>query len=276
VKSQSLSHVGLLDETGGLPGPVTATTSPALTGKARSSVAAEENAPWQSNRRWPGYAEASARHPDHAACHRRHEGQAMTHHQPLTPRQRRRTLALVTLRVLATATVIVALYYLLPLNHLGGMPVSVPLTVGLLLLTAAGAWQIRAVLEAKQPTIRAIEALAGYVSLLLVLFASCYYVMSRADTTSFNIQRLTRTDTLYFTLTVFSTVGFGDINATSQVARIVVMVQIVLDLVVLGLGLRVLTQAVHVGVTRRQAEQPPADSTTPSHGPDAGSSPEGS
>ena len=186
----------------------------------------------------------------------------MTPEEPLTPRQRRQFLMLVTLRVLATTTVVVAMYYVLPLNRLGGRLVVVPLGVGIVLLLAVAAWQIKAVVEARSPSIRAIEALAGYLPLFLVVFASCYYLMSRADPTSFNIQHLTRTDTLYFTLTVFSTVGFGDINATSQVARIVVMIQIVLNLLLLGAGLRLLTQAVQTGASRRQAEQSPEGNTT--------------
>ena len=183
------------------------------------------------------------------------EGLAMTPEQPQAFWKPRLTPLLVTLRVLATTTVVVALYYLLPLNHLVGRLVAVPLGVGIVLLLAVATWQIRAVVEARNPTIRAIEALAGYLPLFLVVFASCYYLMSRADSTSFNVQHLTRTDTLYFTLTVFSTVGFGDINATSQVARVIVMIQIVLNLLLLGAGLRLLTQAVQTGASRRQAEQ---------------------
>ena len=36
---------------------------------------------------------------------------------------------------------------------------------------------------------------------------------------------LTRADALYFTVTVFSTVGFGDITAKSETARVVLIVQ---------------------------------------------------
>ena len=94
--------------------------------------------------------------------------------------------------------------------------------------------------------------------MFLVFFASCYYLLARAEPASFNAQHLTRTDTLYFTLTVFSSVGFGDINATSQVARGVVMVQMVLNLVLLGLGVRVLTRAVEIGAARRRTGHPSA------------------
>jgi hypothetical protein len=47
---------------------------------------------------------------------------------------------------------------------------------------------------------------------------------------NFSTHALTRTDALYFTVTVFSTVGFGDITAASQSARLVVTAQMLLDL----------------------------------------------
>ena len=52
------------------------------------------------------------------------------------------------------------------------------------------------------------------VPLFLLLFASTYFLMERASAASFT-QPLTRTDALYFTVTVFSTVGFGDISPKS-------------------------------------------------------------
>ena len=49
------------------------------------------------------------------------------------------------------------------------------------------------------------------------------------------------------TVTIFSTVGFGDISAASEAARVLVTVQMILDLIVLGLGIRILVGAVDVG-----------------------------
>jgi hypothetical protein len=56
------------------------------------------------------------------------------------------------------------------------------------------------------------------------------------------------------TVTAFSTVGFGDITAASQPARLVVTVQMLLDLLVLGLGIRVIIGAVQ----RARQQAPPA------------------
>ncbi len=53
---------------------------------------------------------------------------------------------------------------------------------------------------------------------------------------------------------MFATVGFGDITATSQTARVFVMAQMILDLIVLGLVVRVFLGAVQLG-RQQQAQQ---------------------
>ena len=111
-------------------------------------------------------------------------------------------------------------------------------------------YQVRAVTRSRHPGVRAVQALATTAPLFLLLFAATYFVMAAGDADAFNTHVLTRTDSLYFTVTVFSTVGFGDINATSQSARLLVTAQMVLDLIVLGLGIRVFINAVEVGRKR--------------------------
>ena len=179
----------------------------------------------------------------------------------LAPATRRRLVVWGLLRALATAVVLVALYYLLPLNHIKSVPLT--LTVGLLILLAGIAWQLHAIVRASQPAVRAIAALASTVPLFLLLFAAIYVTMAQASPANFSTHRLTRTDALYFTVTTFATVGYGDISAASQSARLVVTVQMVLDLLVLGLGIRAFVGAVQLG--KQQA--PPAAGPGISPGP---------
>lgn len=49
------------------------------------------------------------------------------------------------------------------------------------------------------------------------------------------------------TVTVFSTVGFGDITAKTEAARLVVAGQIIADLITIGLAVRVIVGAVKQG-----------------------------
>ncbi len=67
--------------------------------------------------------------------------------------------------------------------------------------------------------------------------------MSADDPAAFT-ETLSRSDALYFTIVVFSTVGFGDITPDAEAARLVVGGQILLDLLVLGLGIQVILGAV--------------------------------
>jgi hypothetical protein len=83
--------------------------------------------------------------------------------------------------------------------------------------------------------------------------------MERASAAAFT-QPLTKTDALYFTVTVFSTVGFGDITAKSEIARVVVIIQMLGDLALLAVGARLLLEAVHRG---QQARTGTGDGTSP-------------
>jgi len=170
----------------------------------------------------------------------------------LSPARRRRLFGLGLLRALATSVVLVALYYMLPLDHIKN--VTLTLAAGMAILLAVTIWQVRAIIRARYPALRAVEALAATVPLFLLLFASAYFTMAGTNPANFSPHSLTRTDALYFTVTVFSTVGFGDITAASQSARLVVTVQMLLDLLVLGLGIRVIIGAVQ----RARQQAPPA------------------
>ena len=176
--------------------------------------------------------------------------------QELTPAERRRRIALGLLRAFATTVVLVALYYLLPLDHLDNVPLV--LVAGLLILAAVILVQLRAISKARYPNLQAIEALAITVPLFLLLFASAYLTMAHANPANFNTHPLTRTDVLYFTVTVFSTVGFGDISAVSQSARLVVTAQMLLDLLALGLVVRAFVGAVQLARQQATAAAGPA------------------
>jgi hypothetical protein len=162
------------------------------------------------------------------------------------------------LRALSATVVLLTLYFMAPLDRMDGVPVAVSLVVALLLLLGVSMWQLHAITRAAAPVVRAVEALAVTAPLFLLLFSATYFVLARDDAASFSTPRLTRIDALYFTVTVFATVGFGDISATSQVARGLVTAQMVLDLLVLGLGIRVIVAAVQRG---RQYPRPAPDAS---------------
>ena len=148
------------------------------------------------------------------------------------------------------------IYYLLPLNRSSTWVAVTMLVIGLALFIGLVAFQVRSIVRSRFPALRAIEALATSVPLFLLLFASVYVVLSTISASNFT-EPLTHTDALYFTVTVFSTVGFGDITAKSEAARLVVTSQMIADLLIIGLGLRVI-----VGAVTRSRQQRPEDAGT--------------
>ncbi len=154
-----------------------------------------------------------------------------------------------------TAASLVTLYYVLPLNGRFSHAGYVLLPVGLIVFGVLTWHGVRGIVRSPTPWMRAVQLLATVVPFFVIVLASTYFVMSRQTPGAFN-EHLGRTGALYFTLTVFSTLGFGDIVPLSQAARIVVMVQIVGDLVVLGAGVHVITGAVNRGKERRRETQP--------------------
>ena len=153
------------------------------------------------------------------------------------------------LQALVSTSALVVIYYLLPLDR-SSTPVAVAmLVIGLVVFVALVGFQVRAIAGSPFPGIRAVEALAISVPLFL-LFAATYVVLATISAGNFT-QPLNRTDALYFTVTVFATVGFGDITARTEVARLVVTGQMVADLIIIGLGVRIIVGAVTRGRERR-------------------------
>lgn len=167
-------------------------------------------------------------------------------------RPHRRKAVIVALRALTSATFMVVVYYRAPLDMSLSVWVVVWLGLGLLGLGLALAWQVRSILSSDTPRLQGAESIAIGLPFLLLLYASVYTVMSLNQPASFT-EVLSRTDALYFTMTVFTTVGFGDITAVTEVARIVVMTQMVVGLVAVGVVAKLLLGAVQVAVGRRAA-----------------------
>jgi hypothetical protein len=160
------------------------------------------------------------------------------------------------LRAAGSTTALIVIYYLLPLDRSSVAVAVTLLTIGLVGLIALVAYQVRSIIRSAFPLLRGVEALATSIPLFLLLFAATYVVLETISAGNFS-QPLSRTDAIYFTVTVFATVGFGDITAKTDLARLVVTGQMLADLVVLGLGARVLLSAV-----QRGRHRPPAGTGT--------------
>lgn len=173
--------------------------------------------------------------------------------ETLSKAQRRKLIRRAVLHPTCTALLLLVAYFVVPMTDLQSASALGGLVLGLTAVTVLCVWQIRKIVRAPYPALQGVEALALTLPAYLLSFATLYHVMSVQAPGDFN-EPLSRIDSLYFTLVCFSTVGFGDIAAESEVARVVVTVQIVGNLILIAVGVRIITAAVRRGQARRQQE----------------------
>jgi hypothetical protein len=156
------------------------------------------------------------------------------------------------LLVAAISAALLVAYSIVPIRGGSNAGEIVRLTGTIVLLAAVLGWQTRSVLLADYPLLRAVESVAIAVPVLLCLFAAIYLSLSTATPTAFS-EPLNRVGAFYFTVTVFSTVGFGDITPKTDLARIVVTTQMLLDLALLATVVRVYFGAARMGAARQSS-----------------------
>jgi len=175
----------------------------------------------------------------------------MTSFEDLDRTQQRRLALRSAMRIVTSTVILVALYALLPAASKSSARTLITLFIGLAVFTGMLVWQVLSIIDAEFPEVRAVETLALAVPLLIVVFAFTYLSLSHAHVANFS-EPLDHVGAVYFTVTVISTVGFGDIVARTDVARILVCVQILLDLGLLVGIARTVVFAARVGVRRRE------------------------
>lgn len=168
-------------------------------------------------------------------------------------------ITLSLLRSAALVAVLVVVYYLAPLDRALDIGAGIRFVLSLLVLGAVLPWQVRGILGSEAPWLRAVNVAGIGLPLLIVFFATTYIVISNNLADAFT-EPLSRTDGLYFTMTVFATVGFGDIAPRVEIARIIVMIQMVVGLIAVGVVAKILFGAARVSVKRRgRGARPPDD-----------------
>jgi hypothetical protein len=176
-------------------------------------------------------------------------------------RQRLAALRRMIVRFLVRTTTMVTLltcaYYLWPTRSPAGDGASAARLTGVLLAGGLVALVVRAQLRAlrRDPRlIRVVEALLAALYFIVVIFSAVHYAI--AVTTDQYVGLETRTDALYFTVTIVSTVGFGDVHAAGTAARALVTAQMLFGLIYIGTVIRVLGGVSSRVSLRREPEVP--------------------
>jgi voltage-gated potassium channel len=162
--------------------------------------------------------------------------------------ERRHTLAM-GVGTLIVPVLLLLTYYQAPLDRPLTLTTGLLFAAALLLLSLALVVQVRGILASSTPLLRAIRTLAIGMPVLLVLFAATYVTIAGQQAGAFT-EPLNRTDGLYFTVTTFATVGYGDIAPVTQLARILVTVQMIVGLIAVGVIAKLVLGAVQVARQR--------------------------
>ncbi|MEV5942163.1 ion channel [Streptomyces sp. NPDC051994] len=148
------------------------------------------------------------------------------------------------LRVPVSIATLLTLYYVEPLDHSSMRTAVATLLTGLVGFIVLVTLQVRFILRFRYPALRAVAALAISIPFFLLLFAAAYVAMAAQSLGSFG-RHLSHTSGLCFAVTVFTTVGFGDIAAKSRTAQLAVTVQMLMDFIVFGLVIKTIVHAAH-------------------------------
>ena len=166
----------------------------------------------------------------------------------------KRIAKMASVRLAGQIAFLIGAYYLAPVGEvltesarllrLGGV-------LALLLMLGALTWWIsrRVAREARLPedAVRLNELVLVAVTGVAV-FALADLVVATVVPGEF-VDLNTKTDALYFALTTLTTIGFGDIHAQGQVARALLIVQMLFNVIVLATATRIALRA--VGSRRR-------------------------
>ena len=174
----------------------------------------------------------------------------------LPGRRRLRILTVAIARTVITVVVLIVAYHLIPFDRGVTWQIGVVAVVALLLLFAGAAFELRAVTVAEFPTLRGIQALTVSLVVVLLAFAGVYMILSNSDPGSFD-EVLDHAGALYFSLTTLTTIGYGDIVPVSHAARYGVMLQMVIDFLILGVFVKLITSTVRKRLA--EAAESPVD-----------------
>jgi hypothetical protein len=159
-----------------------------------------------------------------------------------SPPRRSTSLRVRAVRQAVSAAALLALYFLVPVPDTPHRTVVTAL-VFLGGLTALVTYVLVLVRRARTPDdALKIESLLLLLYAVVIFFSLVY--LRLAQTPGEMVGLNTRVDAMYFTVTTMSTVGYGDITAAGQAARVVVTIHMVFNVGVLGVAAKLIGSAV--------------------------------
>lgn len=169
---------------------------------------------------------------------------------PGTRAERRRLIARTSARILLTTAGLLLLYAFVPIPGESGAGPLLGMLAGFVVFLVLAGSQIRSIVGADHPVLRAVEVISFSIPLLVVVFAFTYLSLSQNDPGSFS-EDLDRVDAIYYAVSTISTVGPGDITPETSAARLLVTAQMLFNLVLVAFVVRLAILSMRTGLQRR-------------------------
>jgi voltage-gated potassium channel len=160
------------------------------------------------------------------------------------------------LRLAGACTLAVFMYFVVPVST--RQPTDAIVLRGLASVASLGllafliVWQLRLALE--HGLDRRLDGLVISLVIVVMAFALGFYVVSVRDPAQLE-GISTRVDALYFTLSTMTTVGYGDVHAAGQAARVMVLTQMAFNLVFVATAAAVLGAHIRATASKRLEEK---------------------
>jgi len=152
-----------------------------------------------------------------------------------------RAALLILGRALAVLGGVLLLYVVAPIDDDAARSfIAVAAALGLVGVLVVFFRQFGRITRAERPGPAALEALLLVAGLYLTLFAFIYVSLSASWPDSFS-EPLDKVGGIYFSVTILATVGFGDIAPRTDLARVLVTGQMILNIVLIGSAAKLLT-----------------------------------
>jgi voltage-gated potassium channel len=154
-------------------------------------------------------------------------------------------------RVSGIVAAVLLVYFLIPIEGKNAATAAAAgALLGITIILTVFARQMARISRSQRPVLAALEALVLVFGLFLCSFALLHVSISEADPGAYT-QVVDKVAGIYFTTTILTTVGFGDISPVSDTARVVVTLQMILGLLLIGSAVKALGFSARRAVTAR-------------------------
>lgn len=140
-------------------------------------------------------------------------------------------------RILITSLALVVLYVAAPVNTTSTVGAIVIMVLAGAVFATVFTHHVRVLHRTPYPVLRAANLLATSLTVFILGFSLTYIALAEVDPSSFS-EPVGKVSAVYFTVTTLTTVGFGDITATTDLTRAVVTLQMLSGVTLIGVLVR--------------------------------------